>query len=78
MIHESQLIGAKMLSSGNYRNEAMISAEEDKMIKLALKNSLLETTGNLKSLEKIEEMAIFYPNAKEFKNPLEYIEKLFS
>lgn len=48
------------------------------MIKLAMKNSLIETQSNEALLDGIEEMKTFYPTEEEFKlNPIEYIETLF-
>lgn len=45
------------------------------MIKLALKNSLIETENKVtESLDVIEEMKTYYPSEEEFKNPITYIE----
>lgn len=47
------------------------------MIKLAIKNSLIEKENKVtESLEVIEEVKTFYPSQEEFKTPLKYIEKL--
>ncbi|CDW79070.1 lysine-specific demethylase 5b [Stylonychia lemnae] len=55
----------------------IISSQEEKMIKLAIKNSLIEKENKVtESLEVIEEVKTFYPSQEEFKTPLKYIEKL--
>ena len=38
-----------------------MSTEEERMIKLALKNSLVEVQSNEGVLDNIEEMPVFYP-----------------
>lgn len=49
------------------------------MIKLAIKNSLTETENKVtESLDIIEEMKTYYPTTEEFKNPVAYIEQLYS
>jgi hypothetical protein len=55
-----------------------MSTEEERMIKLALKNSLAETQSSTQALDSIEEMKTYYPTTEEFKNPIEYIEKIAS
>jgi len=48
------------------------------MIKLAIKNSLIETENNVtESLDIIEEVKTYYPTQEEFKSPLNYVEKLY-
>lgn len=47
------------------------------MIKLAIKNSMIETQNSIASLEEIEEMKTYYPTSEQFKNPLVYIESLY-
>lgn len=49
------------------------------MIKLAIKNSLLEQENKVtEQLDEIQEMKVYYPTAEEFTNPITYIEKLFA
>lgn len=48
------------------------------MIKLAIKNSLIEKENKVtESLDVIEEVKTYYPSQEEFKNPLIYVEKLY-
>lgn len=47
------------------------------MLKLAIKNSLIEKENSTQTLEEIEEMKTFRPSEEEFKNPIAYIEQLF-
>jgi hypothetical protein len=55
-----------------------MSTEEERMIKLAIKNSLVETQSSAQLVEEIEEMKTFYPTLEEFNmNPIEYIEKIY-
>jgi jumonji domain-containing protein 2 len=54
-----------------------MSTEEERMIKLALKNSLIETQNSNAALNSIEEMKTFHPSLEEFTNPIAYIEKLY-
>jgi hypothetical protein len=54
--------------------------EEERLIRLAIKNSLIETKAKedkLLTLDDIEEMKVFRPTEEEFTNPIEYIEKLY-
>lgn len=54
-----------------------MSTEEERMIKLAIKNSLVETQSSAQLVEEIDEMKTYYPTPEEFRmNPIEYIEKL--
>lgn len=48
------------------------------MIKLAIKNSLIEKENSTQKLEVIEDMKTFRPTEEEFKNPISYIEQLFN
>lgn len=54
-----------------------MTAEEERLIKLAIRNSLSETQNQVCSLDSIEEMKTYYPTVEEFKSPIDYIEKLF-
>lgn len=67
------------MSPAKFHNyDSLVSTEEERMIKLAMKNSLIETQSNEVLLDSIEEMKTFYPTEEEFKlNPIEYIEKLY-
>ena len=53
-----------------------MTIEEERMIKLAMKNSMVETQSSLDQLDEIEEMKTYHPTLEEFKNPIEYIEKI--
>jgi hypothetical protein len=55
----------------------MLSSEEEKMLRKAIKNSLIEKENTLKSLDLVEDMKVFYPTMEEFKEPIVYFEKLF-
>jgi len=52
--------------------------EEQHLLYQAIKNSLVETKNINFGLEMIEEMPVFYPTEKEFKDPMLYIDKLFT
>eukprot|EP00347_Sterkiella_histriomuscorum_P014216 403361728 len=54
----------------------LITTEEERMIKLAIKNSMAEIQNSNADLDQIEEMQTFYPTDLEFQNPMIYIEKL--
>ena len=54
----------------------MISAAEQRMLRLATMNSLIETENMTNQLSSIEEMKTFYPTEEQFKDPLVYIEGL--
>jgi len=43
-----------------------MSTEEERMIKLALKNSLVETQNSVAALDAIGEMKTYYPTLEEF------------
>ena len=51
--------------------------EEQKLLYQAIKNSLVETKNFNDNLENIEKMPEFRPTEEEFRNPVDYIEKLF-
>eukprot|EP00347_Sterkiella_histriomuscorum_P022301 403330965 len=54
----------------------LITTEEERMIKLAIKNSMAEIQNSNADLDQIEEMQTYYPSDLEFQNPMIYIEKL--
>ena len=54
-----------------------MSTEEERMIKLAIRNSVLETQSQDATLESIEEMKTYHPTLEEFSTPINYIEKLY-
>ena len=54
-----------------------MTPKEQRILQLALKNSLLETENVNASITEIEEMKTFYPTEEEFSvGPLNYIEHL--
>lgn len=48
------------------------------MLYQAIKNSLIETTAQTDDFLDIEEMPVFKPTEQEFKNPIDYLESLFT
>eukprot|EP00344_Euplotes_crassus_P012057 CAMPEP_0196998582 /NCGR_PEP_ID=MMETSP1380-20130617/3931_1 /TAXON_ID=5936 /ORGANISM="Euplotes crassus, Strain CT5" /LENGTH=633 /DNA_ID=CAMNT_0042415199 /DNA_START=28 /DNA_END=1929 /DNA_ORIENTATION=- len=59
-------------------DELGISYEEEKMLSLAIKNSLREKNAcSNQDYSKVKEMKTFYPSEEEFKDPIKYIETLF-
>ena len=54
-----------------------MSTEEERMVKLAIKNSMVECSSDPTSLDDIPEVKTYHPNAEEFQNPIDYIEKLY-
>ena len=46
------------------------------MVKLAIKNSLIQTKNQVVELDEIEEVMTFYPSSEEFVHLIDYIEKL--
>ena len=58
--------------------ELGISYEEEKMLSLALKNSIREqNASSIQDYSKVKEMKTFYPTEEEFVDPVKYIETLF-
>jgi hypothetical protein len=56
----------------------MSTTEEEKLLRLAIKNSLMEVAEKERiELEDIPEMKTFRPTEEEFTNPIEYAEKLY-
>jgi histone demethylase JARID1 len=53
-----------------------MTPSEFRMVKAAMKNSLIDVTSAKPGLKEIEEMKVFYPSKREFENPINYIEKL--
>lgn len=47
------------------------------MIKLAIKNSIIESKNSISTLDDIEEVKTYHPSLEEFSKPLDYIEKLY-
>lgn len=57
-----------------------VTNEEERLIRLAIKNSMLEVKKEekeLKTLDDIEPMKVFRPTEEEFTSPIEYVEKLY-
>lgn len=57
-----------------------MTTEEERLIRMAIKNSLLEVKKEeqeLKTLDDIEPMKVFRPTEAEFTSPIEYAEKLY-
>jgi len=48
------------------------------MIKIAIKNSLIEKESLSQKLEVIEDMPVFHPTEDQFTNPIKYIEQLYA
>jgi len=58
--------------------EAGICKEEEKMLSLALRNSIRQQqASSSKDFSKVKDMQVFYPSEEEFKDPIKYIETLF-
>jgi hypothetical protein len=58
-------------------DNSMCSTEEQRMIKLAIKNSLIESQNSIERLDDIQEVKTYHPSIEEFANPIDYIEKLY-
>lgn len=55
-----------------------MSREEEKLLTIALKNSLREQNSRpTVELSEIEEMKTYYPTKEEFEDPVRYIESLY-
>jgi len=54
-----------------------MSTEEERMLKLAIKNSLVECASTPTTLDDIPEVKTYHPSLEEFQNPIDYIEKLY-
>ena len=54
-----------------------VSKQEQRLIYQALKNSLVESENMNSKLDEIDPMPVFRPTEEEFKNPIDYIEKLY-
>ena len=68
----------RVMSPSKYKiQESTTSAQEERMLKLALRNSMLDIKNSISSLEEIETMKTYYPTCEQFKNPLVYIESLY-
>ena len=57
---------------------ASVSKLEQKLIYQALQNSLIESESMTDRLAIIDEMPVFYPTEAEFRNPIDYVEKLLA
>lgn len=61
----------------NATSYSMGQHDEEKLLKLAIRNSLAEQSSCLDDIDKIEPMKEFRPTAEEFKEPIAYIEKIY-
>ena len=61
----------------NKIKEVGMSVEEEKMIKLAIRNSLIESKNTMATLDDIEPVKVYYPTTEEFYKPFDYIESLY-
>jgi len=55
--------------------------EEDRLVKLAIKNSLFDASSGSKhilGLSDIPQMEVFRPTEEEFTDPIKYVEKLYA
>ena len=58
--------------------EIGVSYEEEKMLSLAIKNSIREQkSSSAKDFSKVKEMVTYHPTEEEFRDPIQYIEGLF-
>lgn len=55
-----------------------MSASEFKYFKYALQNSLIESKKDAFNYSIIPQMPVFRPTATQFKDPIKYIEELFT
>ena len=60
----------------SWTDAVQISREEQKLIKQAIRNSLIEQKNTTEDLDQIEEMKVFKPSLEQFKDPITYIEYL--
>ena len=69
----------RVMSPSKYKiqESTTTSAQEERMLKLALRNSMLDIKNSISSLDDIETMKTYYPTCEQFKNPLVYIESLY-
>ena len=51
--------------------------QEQKLLYQAIRNSLVETKNTNENLSSIDQMPVYYPTEEEFKNPMDYIDKLY-
>lgn len=65
-------------AQSNFEDLAGISSEEEKLLAIAIKNSLRESSAKLKvELNQIQEMKTYRPSEAEFGDPIAYIEQLY-
>lgn len=61
-----------------HNEEIGVSYEEEKMLSLAIKNSIREQKGtSARDFSCVKEMKVFKPSEVEFSDPLRYIENLY-
>ena len=62
----------------NASEEIGVSYEEEKMLNLAIRNSIREQkAGNFRDFSTVKDMKVFYPTESEFKDPIKYFENLY-
>lgn len=62
----------------NDSEEIGVSYEEEKMLNLAIRNSMREQkAGSSRDFSSVKEMKVFRPNEVEFKDPMKYFEDLY-
>ena len=62
----------------NTSEEIGVSYEEEKMLNLAIKNSIREQkAGGYRDFTHVKDMKVFYPTEIEFKDPIKYFENLY-
>lgn len=62
----------------NASEEIGVSYEEEKMLNLAIRNSIRDQkAGASRDFSTVKQMKVFYPTESEFKDPIKYFENLY-